>query len=315
MFSWDPERIGLTEGPYGPSVTSSSEAPLNEPSPNVRLAFERVGAVAAQLALQRRSIRSAAVKQALLRSEPSFDEKVLGFDTFRDFLRGAETAGFIELANASTGPDVDVLAPGVARSPGSGGTRRRVREDLWHAFTDWTLGLIRFWHPEANRAFAVTASESAGEPVEETSARLAFLANPAPFVPIDPIPRETVYEWMTAFARSAPDGTSERLLAALQAPMPFRSFTNVVRELGLGAAWSSEHTQHVAERIQTWARARDIDVDPFEPRATTASTSKSSFAAAVDEDRVRAMAHRLVDHMPVTELLNIRVRLGDLFTL
>jgi len=277
-------------------------------------AFESLVSAAAQLAIDGRSIRSAAVKQALRRADPDFDEGKFGYRSFREFLRAAEAAGHVRLEEAPTGPDVDVVVKASTAGPRPDRPQQRVRADLWRAFTDWTLGLLRFWHPEAGRAYAVTTAPTAGEPTENASARLAFMAQPSDFVPIDHIPRETVYRWMSDFAASAPDGASETLTAALQSPTPFRTFTEQARDLGLTGSWHAEHSRLVAEHIRTWAKARDVDVEPFEetrPDRVRRAPSVGAGFEAVDIHRLRTAAHQVVDRMTVEELLNLRVRLGD----
>ncbi len=272
--------------------------------------FQSLATVAAQLAINGRSVRSAAVKQAMRRSDPAFDEKAAGYSSFRDFLRAAEMAGYVQLLQASTGPDVEVRVTGTTTAVGSNVANQRVREDLWRAFTDWTLGLLRFWHPEAQRAYAVTAAPADGEPPEHASARLAFMSRPTDFVPIDHIPRETVYGWMSEFAQSTSSGKNEQLASALQAQTPFRAFTDQARELGLSGYWHAEHTRRVADHIRTWAQAHNVVVDPFEV-SLKKPTRPLAPPESIDVKRLRAAAHQIVDRMTVDELLNIRVRLGD----
>src|SRR4051795_11789255 len=71
--------------------------------------------VAAASKAEGRSLRSASIKPGLQERArvalgEQFDEREFGFESFREFLRGAEAAGAVTILPAPIGPDVDILA-------------------------------------------------------------------------------------------------------------------------------------------------------------------------------------------------------------
>src|SRR5690349_15840884 len=72
-----------------------------------------------------------------------FSPKAFGFKRFRDFLDGAEAAGYVAVDKDREG-DVAVVLP--RELPGSQGINAPpVRSDLWKAFVDWSPRLARYF--------------------------------------------------------------------------------------------------------------------------------------------------------------------------
>jgi hypothetical protein len=286
----------------------------------VYLAFNELATVVGSLIAEGRATRAAGVKARLLkRTDPPFDEKALGFATFRDFLRAAGAAGFVTpIEPAAIGEDMNVLLPRptsanrVISVPAPG---PRIREDLWDAFSRWDWDVLHLWDTQAQRAMRIPARARPNESTEQAALRAAWNATPSRFVTIDFVTPETLVSWAKEWVTSLDVGTiSESLLHALDDDLPVRKFTDLVRQHGLVGSWQAEYTRRMRGVIGTWRSAHGLQIDltpaSEPPRVERRRSSPTRVEVLeLDVDKIRNHVHSVVDQMTVGELLSLSVPL------
>lgn len=85
-------------------------------------------------------------------------------------------------------------------------------------------------------------------------------AMPESWVPIEPSTEAGEFKLRRDFAETfaTQSSTHSRLLEALENPHPLQAFSRVVKEARLQREWHSFRTEHLVEKIQSWAKASDI---------------------------------------------------------
>ena len=269
--------------------------------------------VVSTLISEGRMTRAAAVKARLqAETSPPFDEKRLGYTSFREFLKSAESAGVVQLRPAQVGPDLDVLPPstGSEGTPDGPAPGARIRGDVWNAFSRWDQGFLRLWDTETGRAIRISREARSTEPPEAAALRAAWYSRPGRFVEIDPILPDTVVGWARQWVASLPDDAVRGALEnTLGERLPIRSFTELVRRFGLGSSWHETHARCVRGVVENWASDHELVIDlsrSAEPPsvgfpAKTASRSTRGH----DEASLRRQVHEMVDEMTVPELLSL----------
>lgn len=270
-----------------------------------------------------RRVTAAALKARMRhRSDQQFDEKQLGFSTFRAFLQHAEARGKISLHPG--GVDLLVTPPGghppqdqgpVSRRQRPPATHARIQAHLWRAFVDWSPGTQRYFDQRDRQAFSLATRPSPREHGEQLARREAVDAEPHRFVKIDPIPFEQQLGWMHEFADRQPSPIKEQLQIALASERPARDFTAQVRAAPkLYDSWQRSLVDQVARAIEQWARTHHVKVDIFEPPPRPApEIAQTKLPRATSEPSdLRALLHRAIDRMPDHELAAISLPVGYL---
>ncbi len=263
-----------------------------------------------------RSLRSAALKPLLVAS--GFDERQLGFQTFRAFLQAAEEAGFVSIRPASAGPDVDVLPLGAPEGAAAPSTSGRIRADIWDAFVDWNPGWSRLYDRERDRAFKIPANESMGESPAHNALRQEWKQAPERFAEITPISMQEAYSWMSEFLHSLPqEPARERLASTLASNFPFKHFRDEVRAVGLDHEWKKVQLERVRQKILDWASKHDIEIDlayrpevgaeRVSPTRLTAGERFPGPRARIDESFTRTRILAAVNRMSTAELLRLPI--------
>lgn len=263
---------------------------------------------------------AAGVKAEMQRRGPGgFDERGLGFETFREFLLQAERAGAVVLERE--GPHTAIYLAGRASNTADqlvGSKRRpRVRPDLWSAFTDWKADWVRAWDKTEREAIMLPPQEATGRARPAHDAiRQALSQTPDRFVRIDPISRETQLKWMREFAEQQDDRQAQLLLEfGLTTERPTQSFSQLARtQPGLYAAWLDTRTARVIDEVEAWraSNALTIDItaqrqDVQAPRVSEA-VADAGLARSSDE-QLRALAHKAIDRMSPAELGRLAIPL------
>ena len=228
-------------------------------------AFRLLAATVRDFHSHSRPCLGATLKPAL-HMQGNFNEALLGFRKFGDFLRAAQTAGYVHL-RPTAGGDISVwptsspveepadqtrTAATPATAPMSPSFRPtaswavRVRQDLWNAFNSFSAKWV--YDPTTDVAFKDT------DPTGMWIAQGAQLPN---LVQI-PTGRERVLEWMRSFANTRDPETSRQLLAALNEDASPYQFNNLVRANDLLRSWSHFHVQQVLAAIDAWAASSGV---------------------------------------------------------
>jgi hypothetical protein len=230
--------------------------------------FNLLASVVRDLHASSRSRFGATVKIALRRRTfGSFSERQLGFAKFGDFLRSAESAGFVRLTQTAGG-DIEVWPVGVPipqptprpvrtflapirfdhpmKRPFSIASSAlpftRVRQDLWNAFNSFSVSWIY---------------DSANDIALKSQFLIAGGDNSS-FISI-PSGRERVVEWMKSFADIQDPETKTKLLSTLEGESSPYHFRNAVApDIRLRKSWSRFHVQQVIAAIEAWASSNKI---------------------------------------------------------
>jgi hypothetical protein len=251
----------------------------------------------------------------------AFDEKLLGFMTFKHFLLAAADQGLVDVHPAPNSPDVQVVPKGKEPMGLRGGSDRsstasnipRIREDLWKAFVDWNTAFERFYDRAHDVAHRIASAESAFDSPALKTLRQEKRTDTARFVPILPITFAEQVDWMRQFAAKQPPETRLHLMPAIESARPARDFSMTVRRSSdLAFAWQNERFQRVMERIDAWKSEHNVVVDIYAPPATPPDRRERpvrASALSLDERRLRERIHGAIDAMSVAELLDLPIRL------
>ncbi len=270
---------------------------------------------------------AASVKPRLKLLLPQFDEATLGFGSFKSFLLAATELGYITL-KPTPGGDLEVhtveAAPaptGTRESP----TRRRMREDVWKAFIDWT-DAARFWDRQEHRAVIAVGDDAAG-----------FAADPSRYVPVQAVSKDTHVSWMRDFVDALEDGDVKAALAsALERPEGHRDFGTLIRQLGLASRWYPELFKRVTDHVTTWAAANGVQDDlfeskehpgpalrplppagplrPFAPSVSVWSRGTRLTRPSATTEAIRARVMAAIQRMPLADLLRLAIPAEYLLT-
>lgn len=277
-------------------------------------AFGAVAAMAEQLAQDGRSTLSANVKLSLQKaSGGKFTEKVWGYSSFREFLQSAEGAGYVRLASDDNSPDVHVLPrlpPPVAAPTREPRRTLRVREDLWTAFTTWDTGVLRFFRLSDARAYTIPANPQPNEGPEHAELRAAYVAQSTDFVTIERISPATVKDWMLEFSAELPNPLGEQLTASLSEDRPFAAFKHHLSAAHADPKWHRFHAARVVAWVEKWAETHGLALDLHTMPAKPVSAPAPLTAGDTAEDRLRALAHKVIDRMTVEQLRALPITLG-----
>jgi Uncharacterised protein family (UPF0158) len=262
---------------------------------------------------------AAALKPLLKRlSNDGFSESRLGFDSFREFLRAAESRGLVELRHTAGG-DIEVLPASNQPTPVGAKVVAKpehvIRADLWRAFVDWSPELARVYDRIEDRAVTFPEEEKPFENERHTELRRAVVQQPARYVRITPISMDETLAVMRAFAETLadPDERGE-LQAALTRARPAAAFAAVVRSRpDLARGWHLVRLQDVADRISEWAARHDIAVDFIRTSQQVSSSgdaglrAEDGIVAGRSAEALRAAILGAVERMPLSELLKLPI--------
>jgi hypothetical protein len=230
-------------------------------------AFQLLASTVREFHINGRACLGATLKPRLYQQH--FDERLLGFRKFGDFLRAAEAAGYVRLS-ATPGGDIaispgsglrnpEILAPfpgdtaptiATAITPSitsSSAAPIRVRQDLWNAFNSFSDK----WFYDASTDTAFRDSHGTGGWDGQPT-----LARPNT-IPI-PSGRERVAEWMRSFATMQDLEAKAQLSNALDRNAGLYEFNNLTRSQGLLRLWSRFHIQNVLAAIEAWAASNKV---------------------------------------------------------
>jgi hypothetical protein len=268
----------------------------------------------------------------MLRRDPTFSDRRLGFQKFLDFLREGERRGrFYIFPDDDQHPRISVEPPpsdlaDKTVKPAVSGTR--LRADLWSTIVTWDHSSARYWDRTEKRAIMLPL-DSAGQPL--------WVSEPARFARIEPVSFETQVDWMREFSmRQDEVARRDLLLSALEPGAKLGSFRTALQKLGLSSEWLSELQSRVLTHASNWARAVDLPQAVLyegrrrrrtskaeSPVSSTAEEAGSALPAEAETAQandamdgvqdLRARLHRAIDAMSARELADISVPVGYLF--
>ena len=237
--------------------------------------------IASEMYADERLCYAAAAKPLLTQALPSFDEKALGYESFRAFLKDAEAKGQVQLLLAKGG-DVEVLPAG-ASVPVSGAP---IRRDLWTAVTSRSEKYR--YLPDVDR---VVSDDHDGEGV-----------------PLPVAGEARQLEWAEQFVASLDPEQAPELVKRFEAAETARQkFLLLVEDADVRRAWNRMRTQHVTKLLEEWRAENHLRLALQEPsrRRPRRPSDRPHQAASSRDDLVRRRLHAAIDRMPLADLLRI----------
>lgn len=297
-------------------------------------AFDLLAKSAAAARADGRVPLAAWIKAKMIRdSGGRFNERLLGFKTFRSFLLAAETAGYVSLQQPSHGDDLVILArtgegPPISKAtpvldPEDRGVKassnarakieKRLKRPIWQAFINWDDGARYTFDPGSGLV------ESLGPD-----------ASPSPAAKvISPIPLTTQMDWARRFTRQEIGSPLQeavlQILDSTDAPdraAPMKNFLVVIRATeGALTRWRWRRQTEVTRVACEWAENEGISEHQiFEPRIGDESPPNSVALPEIERptehednsvsalESARSILHSAIDRMPLAELQEIPVR-------
>ncbi len=330
------EAVTPSPGQEDKSVRLPDAAPTSADvgaAPELREAFGVLAQAVQNLLERNKQPRAAGVKSEMQRIISGvFDQSTYGYGTFRDFVEDAESNGAVVVVGQSAkGVDALITLPGqTIPSPSSTPLRRRrrIRPDVWRAFTSWEPGHTRVWDLEDDQVLMFPAEPRPLEPSQHRVWRDEVAAHPERFRTIQVITEGQLLTEMRSFVDSLdPESDSIPILrAALEQNRPARSFTVVARALpGIAEGWKQDRFDFVWSSIEQWQESNGVQfsIEDASPRSESRRAAKranppivttghaptrpggerSDAAANATRERILAALAR----MPLSELLRLRV--------
>lgn len=216
-----------------------------------------------------------------------FDQKALGFKTFKDYLH---SLGDLLSIEDRSGTDILVSLGQTSKTVAASEpvVAPPLKSEIWLAFTNPDPDRLRFYNKGTKRIEHFSASNS---PSQTSSSK-------SNLVQISPISASRQSEWMQEFiAQNALEGND--LLTQIVAT-PYSSAVNAAFSRALGkfsVAWRKYRAIKVLEEAEAWAAGHDIDPAALRdlPEAPPASSSPSMSP--------RTRATKLLDSFSDQELI------------
>ncbi|WP_446212415.1 UPF0158 family protein [Micromonospora sp. IBSANI012] len=283
------------------------------------------------------------------RTYGGFDPKLVGFKRFRDFLMAAATEGHVHLDLSRPG-DVAVLRVADADLPRE--SSHFIRPDLWRAFVDWDLRMLRFYDKTAGKAQMIPREPAPFEPERYLHLRRRLQQEPEAFIEIHPVEMPKQLAWMREHAEQVSDPELRPLLlTALDSEKPLKLFVDILRTNPPQLArWHRDLGEKVRQEVEKWrdsvAPHESIEIERREPptkdgqpvapphtparieerpsainvlkllkarRGPSATHGSSHDQSVRDGAELRARLHLAIDQMPLSELKTLRIPVGYLF--
>lgn len=190
------------------------------------------------------------------RTYGGFDQRRLGFATFRAFLREAAIRGRVVVDEDRPG-DVAVRLSG-GRSSGSEPVRP-IRGDFWRAFVEWQPAELRLYDTNEDRVHRLPRDPAPLEPEQFANIRRRLAEAPGAFIEISPVARNQQLDWMREFARSGPEALRSVLEESLAGEKPAKTFAQVLRALPEERSrWNLILTARVRGVVEEWCAIHAI---------------------------------------------------------
>jgi hypothetical protein len=225
------------------------------------------------------------------RSNARFNEQLLGFRKFSEFLREAERLGYVRL-NQRPGLDWEIF-PGQDGGPALSNPGpvlpRPATGPIWSAETrPVTVNTTPFViiRQDLWNAFNSLAPDWVYDRVRDVACKRNHASNQQDVIEIPP-GRERLAEWIRSFANMQDAGTKARLIATVNGgPAELTDFNNFVRSSPqLLRAWRRFHVQQVLSAIEAWATMNNIQPKDL-VRQTNTRVAQSPSPASVPASQV-----------------------------
>ena len=225
---------------------------------------------ALQLASERygRPVRGSKFKLLLRELQPQFDERALGHVNLRSFLAQFPDVvtvvhdGFDIVPQPVSPSDATVPEPCALEHTGevSVAKMKRIRPDVWRAFTFVDPATARYYDREGGRAVMIGLQQAEHEPESTQALRHSIASAPDRFISISPISSSEHLAVMREFVERVPDKEQrDALNSALSSTLWFRAFMNALRS-DFEPNWKMYWTERVLTRIEAWMRENQVSI-------------------------------------------------------
>jgi hypothetical protein len=261
------------------------------------IAFRELQELARESAEHRRLCYGASAKPVLQKRLPGFNEVALGYLTFREFLRDAESYGAVRL-DPGRGGDVNVVPASTPTAVTPPTEPVRIRRDLWTAMMVPGGDTYRY-EPESD---IIKKADGAADGNESG-------------IEVPTVGKEAHSQWIDEFV----DELAEPKRLDIQQRLQGRELEDKLRELYndsvIRQRWYAYRMAKVLELLEAWKAEHGLDVEfaaPMAPRrpkpaADRIREGRAKAASASPDDRIRARVHDAVDRMPLSELLRLSI--------
>lgn len=249
-----------------------------------------------------------------------FDERPIGFASFRDFLREAEARHVVTLRRAAGG-DVEAVPYTVVEASTESGEAGAsaaafMRSDLWRAFVDWRPNWTRLYDVAKDRAVMFPTAATPFDAPEWSELRTSIAEHADNYLAIEPIAAETQLTWLKEFVPQLQDVPTRGVLqSAIGSERPFGTFARLIETMpDVKARWHRFRLERVLALAQEWMEHKGLRIALTEERKELQAerTRPGAGIGEVNEQAVRARVHAAIDRMPVAELLRIELPVGYL---
>lgn len=290
--------------------------------------FELVRLAVSTLRARDRRTTAAAVKTEMQRlSAGGFSELERGYESFRQFLLAAESAGVVsvQLPQYGSGQDALVGPPGDLVPPTPRvNSPRRIRADIWAAFFDYRPGMVHVFDRREHRAEIFPEKPAPMEPSSVTELRARFQSYPSEFYLVEPVQYDEQIGWMREFIKVTNEEHRSALEGALAKDRPLAAFMTVVKsDATVASEWNSFRISRVTEKVKGWMARHGLEFDLYDISALPVRPAKRSRESpkkgqtvvrpgSISRDGagiefVRERVQNAVSRMPLSELLQLRI--------
>ena len=236
---------------------------------------------------------------------PPFDERILGYKTFRVFLEKTQ-GNWVEVSPPVDGPgDIVISLRDQLRQPASlpmrSDTLPQFRNEVWQAFTNPDASRLRYLHKETGNVLHFK-----GEERSEKEDNYAIASDE--YVKIEFIEAQQQRDWMEEFLNAVPIVGDERKAYESMMSGPYSSAMNAAFTRSLGNKrdqWREFRTSRVSTVIANWAEKHSLPLVLLERAPVSQHVER-----APDYVRVGAPGSRS-SHAPYQEAIKLLDLLTD----
>ncbi len=227
--------------------------------------------------------------------EARFNERLLGFKKFSEFLRGYPDRWIVE--QSSVDGDISVrLRSATAVKPMPAPLSAKTndipsfRNDVWQAFANPDSKRKRFWDKEQNIVKHYV------EDGDHSSLHQLIISAPQRYVQINPVAGADQSSWMKEFLHSLPLHEKDRAPVEAMVDGQYTSSINATFTRALGAhgeAWRRFRTDRITTAIDEWAKSFNIDANLLRKQTETPIASERVTDAPTAS--LRTKIHKLME--------------------